>query len=203
MIRLGLPKGRMAPDAARFCMALGVELRAGVLSYRAAVGGVDIAVYLLKAPDVARFLMRNQLDLGLAGDEWLMETGIPPDCRCFEVRSYVATLGLLMAFSDSRPVDDLRSVASPYPRLARRLVRDLAPYAGVMPVSGSTEAVVPDLADACLDVVETGRSAALNGLAVRRSFGQVTTHLVRSEWCDLAAVSPVVDLLAGIVEFAR
>jgi ATP phosphoribosyltransferase len=203
MIRLGLPKGRMAPDASRFCMAMGVELRAGVLSYRAAVAGAEVAIYLLKAPDVASFLMRNQLDLGLAGDEWLMETGIPLERRCFEVRSYVATLGLLMAFSDSRSVDELRSVATPYPRLARRLAREAAPLAAVMPVAGSTEAVVPDIADACLDVVETGRSAALNGLAVRRSFDEVTTHLVRSERCDLAAATPVVELLAGAMEFAR
>jgi ATP phosphoribosyltransferase len=167
------------------------------------VRGVDIAVYLLKAPDVAAFLGTSQLDLGLAGDEWLLETGIPAACRCFEVRSYVATLGLLTAVGDTRTVDDLRSIATPYPRLARRLVRDLAPLAVVMPVAGSTEAVVPDIADACLDVVETGRSAALNGLAILRSFDEVTTHLARSERCDLAAATPVVELLAGTMEVVR
>jgi ATP phosphoribosyltransferase len=203
MIRLGLPKGRMAPDAARFCAALGVQLLGGVLSYRAVVRGIDVAVYLLKAPDVAAFLGTSQLDLGLAGDEWLLETGIPGSCRCFEVRSYVATIGLLTAASDTRPVDDMRSVATPYPRLARRLVREIAPSAVIVPVAGSTEAVVPDIADACLDVVETGRSAALNGLAVRRSFDEVTTHLVRSKRCDLAMAAPVIELLAGTMEVVR
>jgi ATP phosphoribosyltransferase len=202
MIRLGLPKGRMTDDAARFCAALGVELRPGVLSYRSAVPGAEVAVYLLKAPDVARLLRRDRLDLGLAGDEWLMEAGLAPGRRCFEVRSYAATLSLLVARGDPRPAPRLRSVATPYPRLARRLLRRGTARPVVVPVSGSSEALVPDIADACLDVVETGRSAELNDLVICASFDAVTTHLVRSEGCDPAAAAPVIDLLAQAVRLA-
>ena len=56
---------------------------------------------------------------------------------------------------------------------------------------------MPDIADACFDLVETGTSAMLNSLAVRRCFVNVTTHLARSEGCDPAMVAPVVGLLAG------
>ena len=52
---------------------------------------------LLKAPDVARLLRRNLLELGVAGDEWLMETGTRTDHRCFETRSYSASVCLLTA----------------------------------------------------------------------------------------------------------
>ena len=83
-IRLGLPKGRMGSDSYRFCSALGVEVRAGVLSYRTKVGSLAVSIHLMKAPDVARLLMSNSLDLGLTGDEWLMETGVSLDRRCFE-----------------------------------------------------------------------------------------------------------------------
>ena len=196
MIRLGLPKGRMASESGRFCEALGVKTRPGVLSYRTAAGGLDVAVFLLKAPDVARLLKRNLLDLGLAGDEWLLETGAEPDCRCFEARSYTASVCLLMAAGDPRPPWCIRSVVTPYPYLARRLLSRIVPDAEVIPVGGSTEALVPRIADACIDLVETGTSAALNSLVIRESFEQVTTHLVRSEACDPLAVAPVVDLLA-------
>jgi ATP phosphoribosyltransferase len=203
MIRLGLPKGRMASDARRFCDALGVEMRAGVLRYRAAVGNVEVMVHLLKAPDVAWLLNRGLLDLGLVGDEWLMEVGIPFSCRCFEVQSYSAILCLLMARGDPRSVGQVRSVATPYPRLAQRLLRDVAPGSAALAVAGSSEALVPDIADACLDVVETGQSAALNGLTVRASFDPVTTHLVRSRTCDRGIAGPVVELLAGAMELTR
>lgn len=203
MIRLGLPKGRMASDSDKFCDALGVTTRPGVLSYRATAEGLELSVFLLKAPDVAWLLRRNVLDLGLTGDEWLMETGADLDCRCFEVRSYTASVCLLMAEDDARPQRSIRSVVTPYPRLARRLLSSIAPKAEITPVRGSTEALVPGIADACVDVVETGTSAALNSLMIRECFDQVTTHLVRSEASDLSAVRPIVDLLAETLGLVR
>ena len=154
-------------------------------------------------PDVARLLRNNVLDLGLAGDEWLMETGGSSDRRCFEARSYEASVCLLMAEDDHRPLRRIRSVVTPYPRLARSLLSATAPDLQIVPVSGSSEALVPDIADACIEVVETGASAALNGLVIRESFARVTTHLARSETIDLLAVAAVVDLLAGALEVAR
>jgi ATP phosphoribosyltransferase len=203
MIRLGLPKGRMASESDRFCDALGVKTRTGVLSYRAMVDSLAVAIYLMKAPDVARLLANNLLDLGLAGDEWLMEAGIRPDRRYFETRSYEAFVCLLMARGDPRPLSRIRSVVTPYPNLARSLLSDMASGSEIMAVSGSSEAMVPDMADACIDVVETGTSAALNALVIRRSFEHVTTHLVRSERCDSAVVAPVVELLAQALDVAR
>lgn len=203
MIRIGLPKGRMAPESERFCDALGIQIRPGILRYRAAVEGLDISILLLKAPDVARLLRRNLLELGLTGDEWLMETGTPPDQRCFEGRSYAASVCLLTADDDPRPLWRVSSVITPYPNLARRLLSETAPDAEIIAVSGSSEALVPDIADACFDVVETGTSAMLNSLAVRRCFVNVTTHLARSEACNPSIVAPVVGLLAGAREAVR
>ena len=203
MIRLGLPKGRMALESDRFCSALGVKVKPGVLSYKTTVGSLEISILLMKAPDVARLLTRNLLDLGLTGDEWLMETGASPDRRCFEARSYQASVCLLMAEDDPRPPWGIRSVVTPYPNLARSLLSETAPDSEIMAVSGSSEALVPDIADACIDVVETGTSAALNALVIRRSFNHVTTHLVRSEQCDSTVVAPIIELLAGTMEGAR
>jgi ATP phosphoribosyltransferase len=197
MIRLGLPKGRMTAETDKFCGALGVNLAPGVLSYRTALGSLEVAVFLVKAPDVARLLRRNLLDLGLAGDEWLMETGASPDHRCLETRSYEASLCLLMAADDPRPPWHIRCVVTPYPNLAGNLLRQTASQPEIIAVNGSSEALVPGIADACVDVVETGTSAALNALVVRESFGYVTTHLARSPKSDPTVVAPVVELLAS------
>ena len=203
MIRIGLPKGRMAPESASFCDALGIQIRPGVLRYRTVVGDQDVCVLLLKAPDVARLLRRNLLELGVAGEEWLLETGAPPGNRYFETRSYVASVCLLTAEDDPRPPGRIHSVATPYPNLARRLLTGTAPEVEIITVSGSSEALVPEIADACLDLVETGTSAMVNCLAVRRCFATVTTHLSRSEMCDPATVAPVVGLLANVREAIR
>jgi ATP phosphoribosyltransferase len=203
VIRLGLPKGRMAAESGRICRALGITPRTGVLSYQARAGGQPVSVHLLKAPDVARMLRDGLLDLGLACDEWLMETGAPPSRRCLEARLYTASVCLLTGRADRRPLRCLRSVVTPYPNLARSVLGGIAPAARVIPVGGSTEALVPGIADACLDVVETGASAARNGLVIRRSLMHVTTHLARSAQCDPAAAEPVVSLLAEAMSVPR
>ncbi|HUZ56455.1 MAG TPA: hypothetical protein VMU94_28515 [Streptosporangiaceae bacterium] len=174
-----------------------------MLSYQTTVGSLGITVFLLKMPDVARLLRSNVLDLGLAGDEWLMETGVSSDRRCFEARSYEASVCLLLAKDDHRPLRRIRSVVTPYPRLAQNLLGGTAPDTQIVPVSGSTEALVPDIADACIEVVETGASAALNGLVIRESFARVTTHLARSETSDPLVMAPVIGLLAGALAVAR
>lgn len=131
-----------------------------------------------------------------------METGAPPGHLCFETGSYAASVCLLTAENDSRPPGRIHSVATPYPNLARQLLSGTAPDADIIAVSGSTEALVPDIADACFDLVETGTSAMLNSLAVRRCFLDVTTHLARSEGCDPAVEAPVVGLRPGNVYLA-
>jgi ATP phosphoribosyltransferase len=182
-LRLGLPKGRVFADTRRNCAALGITLRPGVLRYRTTVADRPLTVHLLKIQDIARLLAADLLDLGVTGDEWLMENDVPRHQRSIETGSYRARLCLLTACSDTRPLRELRSVATPYPLLARQVLADVAGQAAILPVTGSTEALVPDVADAALDVVESGASAGANELTVRAEFGAVTTHLVRSRSC--------------------
>lgn len=141
-------------------------------------------------------LALNVLDLGLTGDEWLMEHGVPRERWCLEMTSYTASLCLLMKDGDAREPRWLRAVVTPYPNLALRLLRDLVPDGRIVAVAGSSEGLVPDVGDACLDLVETGSTAQVNGLVVRHSFGRVTTHLARSRRSGADCVAPVVELLA-------
>jgi ATP phosphoribosyltransferase len=197
MIKIGLPKGRMTSQSQTICRALGVEMTPGVLRYRAQVGGCSVGLYLLKAPDIAGMLATSALDLGLTGDEWLLEHRVGRQRWYLEGGSYVASVCLLMAEDDRRSLRWIRSVVTPYPNLARALVGDLAPDSRIMTVTGSSEGLVPDVGDACLDVVETGSTAALNRLVVRQNFQRVTTHFARSDRARPDAITPILDVIAA------
>lgn len=200
MIRIGLPKGRLAGTSLEICRARNVELRSGLLRYVADVDGLPVRIYLMKAPDVARLIQGNHLDLGLTGDEWLLEHGIPGERWCVETGSYLASLCLLMARSDHRPVFEVRSVVTPFPNLARLLLEDLVPE--VVAVRGSSEGMVPEVADACLDLVETGGTAACHQLAIRRAFRRVTMHVALSERSSASALAPVLRVIESVMEGA-
>ena len=197
MIRIGLPKGRMACESEAICLALGARMKPGMLRYTADAGGCPVGIHLLKAPDIAWMVKGGVLDLGLTGDEWLLEHGVPGECWCVEARSYVASVCLLMAERDRRSIRLIRSVVTPYPALATALLGDLAPGCEVMTVSGSSEGLVPEAGDACLDLVETGETAACHQLAIRRTFRRVTTHVARSDRAPVAVLAPVGELGQG------
>lgn len=197
MIRVGLPKGRGIAGTRRICQVLGAEIMPGVLRYETDVCGAPVGIYLMKAPDIARLLRQNVLDLGLTGDDWLMEHDVARQRWCLEVSSYTASICLLMARDDARALGLVRSVVTPYPALARSLLGEVMPGVRIVAVAGSSEGLAPDLGESCLDLVETGRTAALNGLVVRRRFGVVSMHLARSEKSAAGLVERVVGRLAG------
>ncbi len=157
MIRIGLPKGRMAPASERFCDALGIQIGPGILRYRTAVGGLDISVLLLKAPDVARLLRRNLLEPGVVGHEWLMETGTRTDHRCFDTRSYSVSVCLLTADNDRRPTRLIRSVVTPYPNPASRLLRQTMPGFGNHGGQRQDQVHGPGQGDHQVDIAAGGR----------------------------------------------
>ncbi len=198
MIKVGLPKGRMAAQSRQICLALGAEIKPGVLRYETALDGCPVGIYLLKAPDIARMLKDDVLDLGLTGDEWLLEHDVPAERWCAEGGSYDASVCLLMAERDRRSLRWIRSVVTPYPRLARTLLKDVEPGCQILAVTGSSEGLVPDIGDACLDLVETGSTAACNGLVVRKTFRWVTTHVARSARARPEAVALVLGAIASV-----
>jgi len=200
MIKVGLPKGRMARLSQKIGSALGAEIKSPALRYKTKLDDCSIGIYLLKAPDIARLVKIGSLDIGLTGDEWLLENGVSPDCWYVEAGSYIASVCLLMADDDGRSSDMVRSVATPYPNLARTLLGTALSCARIMTVSGSSEALVPDVCDACLDLVETGDTALSNGLLVRKVFQRVTTHVARSDRADPDVLGPVLKIIASATE---
>ncbi len=202
MIKIGLPKGRMTSQSLEICRALGVEPKPETPRYTANLDGCSVGVYFLKAPDVARLVKGNVLDLGLTGDEWLLEHGVAPDRWCVEAGSYAASVCLLMAEHDRRLLRWIRSVVTPYPNLARVLLDDLVPDPQIVAVRGSSEGLVPDVGDACLDLVETGGTAASHQLVIRRTFRRVTTHVALSERSPASVLAPVLRVIESVMEGA-
>src|SRR5260370_30291149 len=113
MFRRAVQYGRMLSDPRSLCSVLGVELMPGALRYETCINGTPVSIYLMKAPDIARMLRQNVLDLGLTGDEWLMEHEIPRQRWCFAMGSYAASVCLLMPRADTRELRAIRSVVTP------------------------------------------------------------------------------------------
>jgi ATP phosphoribosyltransferase len=182
LLRVALPKGRLQKDVLR---ALGARAPSSeALSSRALVlpgGDGTMSFLLVKDPDIAAYVERGVADVGVVGLDVLRERGgdvlEPLDLPMGRCRLCLCGRRDLNVSSISSQ-RTLR-VATKYPRLTRQALAARGLPAEVIPLQGSVElAVVTGMADAIVDLVETGATLRENGLVEHEELFVSTARVV-------------------------
>ncbi|MFL5844284.1 MAG: ATP phosphoribosyltransferase [Solirubrobacteraceae bacterium] len=159
-VRIALPVGRLLCHTLRLLETLHIAAPVAPLR-RTSCPQRTWTIHLLKVQDIPSLVADGAIDVAVAADEWILETGATVDIT--------ATLGwlpgriCLLAQAAARPADEPR-VATPYPQIARRALAATHPHLHIRAIHGSAEAYPPDLADLVVDYVETGAAAATHHL---------------------------------------
>jgi len=192
MITVALPKGRtLQPALDRFARA-GVVPEEDLSSTRKLIvpaRGAQARFVLLKDPDVPLYVERGAADLGVCGLDHVLESGAdllaPLDlgfggCRlCLAAPRGTGVANGWRAGESGAELGRSLRVATKYPRLTARAFARRGVPVDIVRLSGSVElAAVADLADAIVDLVETGRTLEQNGLVVVEELLQVSARLV-------------------------
>ena len=214
MITVALPKGRtLQATLDRFARA-GLSPEEDFAATRKLIvpaRGAGARFLLLKDPDVPLYVERGAADLGVCGLDHVLESDadllVPLDlgfgaCRlCLAApRDSGVARGWRSGESSAEKGRSLR-VATKYPRLTARAFARRGVPVDVVRLSGSVElAAVADLADAIVDLVETGRTLEENGLVVVEDLLQVSARLVvnrASYRLKLEELLPVLERVGG------
>ena len=222
MLTIALPKGRLQKKVLeRFAIA-GVipeeepgtsrRLIVPALPGGGASGGARFV--LLKDGDVPLYVERGTADLGVCGLDQLLESGAdllsPIDlgfgrCRlCLAAPRHASPEGAaphdaFAALADGAPPGRSLRIASKYPRLAARAFARRGMPVDLVRLSGSVElAAVAGLADAIVDLVETGRTLEENGLAVIADLLHVSARLVVNRASYRLKLEELLPLLAKL-----
>ncbi|HEY6318641.1 MAG TPA: ATP phosphoribosyltransferase [Acidimicrobiia bacterium] len=176
MLKLVLPKGSLeAATLALFDDAdLGVQ-RSSDVEYRATIDDPRVdSVRILRPQEIPRYVADGLFDLGVTGRDWVEETGA--DVVTLGDLAYSKTTGrgvrIVLAVAADNPattVDDLGDglrVHTEYPETTRRYFAAHGLEADVSLSYGATEAKVPDIADAVVELTETGRALRAAGLRI-------------------------------------
>ncbi|OLR92239.1 ATP phosphoribosyltransferase [Actinokineospora bangkokensis] len=174
MVTLALPTGSLTEPTLRLFDAAGLAVRrVSARSLRATIAfpGVRQVVFC-KPREIPGFVADGVFDLGLTGSDWIEETGAKVEpVRDFNYsKATEAGWGVVLAVPVDHPATTIAQlppgtrIATEYPTLAGNHFQRLGLEVTVVHSHGSTEAKVPDLADAVLEVVETGTSLRHNGL---------------------------------------
>jgi len=213
-LRLGLPKGSLQDTTAKLFALAGYNIRFPSRSYYPEIDDPEIECILIRAQEMARYVEQGVLDAGITGVDWVRET----EAKVTELADLVApwpnyrSVRWLLAVKQGSPfkkVQDLegRRIATEAVGLTRRYLKQHGVKALLEFSYGATEVKPPILADAIVDVSETGSSIRANNLRVLDTVLESTPrfvanrHAVQDAW-KRAKMERILLMLRGAIAAA-
>jgi ATP phosphoribosyltransferase len=215
LLSLVLPKGSLERATLDLFDAADLTVRrSSERDYHASIDDPRVdRVRFLRPQEIPSYLERGLFDLGITGRDWIAETGADL-VSLGELRYSKVTadpVRVVLAVPESAPwrsVSDLPEgirISTELPALTGRYLEAHGIKAMVVPSYGATEAKVPDIVDAIVDLTETGSSLRRNGLRVLDTLLTSYTELVANvasygEMDKRAAMEDIALLLRGAIE---
>lgn len=212
MLAIVLPKGSLEKQVLELFSAADLQvLRGGDRDYHARVDDPRInKVRFLRPQEIPTYVEQGIFDLGISGRDWITETGADV-VSLGEIgggRAGEALVSVVLAVPKESPwqqVSDLPDgvrISTEMPETTRRYLAEHGVKAKVFTSHGATEAKIPDIVDAIVDLTETGSSLRKAGLRILATLLTSRTELIanREAYDDetkRAAMADLVVLLQG------
>lgn len=194
-LRLGIPKGSLQEATLRLFGRAGLNVYTTGRSYLASTDDPEIECMLIRAQEMARYVEHGSLDAGLTGYDWVVESGlevvtIADLIYAKQSRGKVRWVLAVPEDSSFQRAQDLEGKI-----IATELVNATKNYFAARSVNvrvefswGATEIKPPTLADAIVEVTETGSSLRANRLRILETVLESNTQLIanKSSWQDAA-----------------
>jgi ATP phosphoribosyltransferase len=192
-LKLGIPAGSLQEATAALFSRAGYNIKFASRSYFPTIDDTEIECMLIRAQEMARYVENGILDAGITGYDWILETGADVHEVCELIFSKVSrrpVRWVLCVPEDSpvQTVQDLQGkrIATEVVGLTTRFLAARGVTAHVEFSWGATEVKPPKLADAIVEVTETGSSLRANNLRIVEELLQSTTRLIANHdaWND-------------------
>jgi ATP phosphoribosyltransferase len=188
VLRLGIPAGSLQEATADLFRKAGYKITFAGRSYYPSIDDPEIHCTLIRAQEMPRYVHDGSLDCGLTGYDWILENEVKVVELAELIFSKVSRRPVkwVLAVPNDSPitkVEDLRGkrIATEVVGLTRRWLAKHGVEAHVEFSWGATEVKPPRLADAIVDVTETGSSLRANNLRVIAELLQSTTRFIANE----------------------
>jgi len=187
-IRIGIPKGSLQDATIALFGRAGFNIYASGRSYYPTIDDPEIECMLIRAQEMARYVEHGALDCGLTGTDWVAESGLVVEPVCdltYSKQSRHGVRWVLAVPEDSRfqKAEDLSGCI-----IATELVNATKNYfsSRSVPVKvefswGATEVKPPILADAIVEVTETGSSLKANRLRIIDTVLESVTQFIANK----------------------
>ncbi len=190
-LKLGIPKGSLQDATIQLFARAGFNIYASSRSYFPAIDDPEIDCLLIRAQEMARYVADGVLDAGLTGQDWIAEHAaasgtadavVPLADLVYAKQSFGKVRWVLAVPEDSRyrsPSDlEGATIATELVRATQAYFRQQGVRVNVEFSWGATEVKAPRLADAIVEVTETGSSLRANRLRIIDTVLESNTQLI-------------------------
>ena len=193
VLSIGLPKGSLQDSTIKLFRKAGFTISVGSRSYVPTIDDEELSGLLIRAQEMARYVQDGILDIGLTGRDWVMEQNakVKEVCPLQYAKGGLRPVRWVVAVpneSSIRRLEDLKGkrVATELVQYTRRFLKERGIKANVEFSWGATEVKAPRLADAIVELTETGSTLLANNLRIVDTIFESTTVLIanREAWKD-------------------
>jgi ATP phosphoribosyltransferase len=195
IIKLGLPKGSLQEATLELFRKAGYNFSVSERSYFPSIDDPELEAMLIRAQEMARYVQEGVFDAGLTGHDWIIENqaDVVEVADLVYAKRSMRPVRWVLAVpidSDIKTVKDLegKRIATEVVNITRKYLKSNGVNAEVEFSWGATEVKVPELADAIIEVTETGSSLRANNLRIVETVLESTTRLIanKQSWADSA-----------------
>ena len=204
LLRIGLPsKGRLAEISAELLKDAGLSFRRPDRSLFARCRTMPVEVIFLRTDDIPTLVAEGAIDLGITGADLVAES-----CASVVHRLDlgIGSCRLALCVADNASIHspsalDGKRVATSFPKITKQWLAERGAQVHLVELSGSVEVMIGlGIADAIVDLVETGSTLAANRLRVLEELGCYQTVLIQNaNVIDAALADRIVRRLEGVV----
>jgi ATP phosphoribosyltransferase len=202
-LRTGIPKGSLQESTIALFKRAGLNVYTSSRSYFAATDDPEIECMLIRAQEMARYVDHGVLDCGLTGRDWVVESGLEvfTAAELIYAKQSLGKVRWVLAVPEDSAFQKAEDLSGKI--IATELVNVTRNYfaARNVPVKvefswGATEVKPPMLADAIVEITETGSSLRANRLRIIDTVLESATQLIvnKQAWADPARRNKIENL---------
>jgi ATP phosphoribosyltransferase len=185
VLKLGIPKGSLQDSTIELFAKAGWRITVSSRSYYPGIDDAEVECMMVRAQEMARYVENGTLDAGLTGKDWILETGADVEeiAELVYSKTSLGRVRWVLAVAEDSPFQNVRdlegkTIATEAVKLTERYLAKNGVKARVEFSWGATEVKVPQLADAIVEVTETGSSLRANHLRVVDTLLESATWLI-------------------------
>ena len=187
-LKLGIPKGSLQDATLSVFKQAGYDINVTSRNYYPTIDDDEISCMLIRAQEMARYVEGGQLDCGLTGLDWIKENraDVVDVTELIYAKASFKPIKWVLAVkenSDIKSVKDLegKTIATEVVNLTTDYLSRHGVEANVEFSWGTTEVKVPELADAIVEITETGSSLRANNLEIIDTVLETTTRFIANK----------------------